>query len=91
MRSGVWIANAFAAPAAVAADPYPEHFRRRALEDIGANFIVIKVSERGPLSKKGDLPWVEEERYLVALFSRSRQLEVGRLLPRTLAVTPQGP
>jgi hypothetical protein len=91
MRSGVWIANAFVALAAAAADPYPEQSRRRALEDIGANLIVIKVSERGPLSKKGDLPWVEEERYLVALLSRSRQLEVGRLLPRTLAATPRGP
>ena len=91
MRSGVWIANAFVALAAVAADPFPEHFRRRALEDIGANFIVIKVSERGLLSKKGDLSWVEEERYLVALLSRSRQLKVGRLLPRTLAATPRGP
>jgi hypothetical protein len=69
----------------------PSTFAAAPLEDIGANFIVIKVSERGPLSKKGDLPWVEEERYLVALFSRSRQLEVGRILPRTLAVTPQGP
>ena len=39
MRSGVWIANAFVALAAVAADPYP----RRAIEDIGANFIGIKV------------------------------------------------
>ena len=36
MRSGVWIANAFVALAAVA---YP----RRAIEDIGANFIGIKV------------------------------------------------